>query len=1333
MAGKEVATMFFEIRANFAKFQVQMGQLDKSFQAIGKTAARTGKLFSATVTAPLTAIGGAAIVAAKSIDDAFDTIRASTGATGNELAKLQGSFESVFGNTTQGAEEVASAVAKLSTGLGLSGQPLEELTTQVSKLATVTNSDLGSAVKGTTAIMNSWKVSSENQSATLDYLFKVSQKTGVSFEDLSGAISTNQPTFKALGLNLKESAALLGQLGKAGASSGDAIKALSFAVSKFAKAGVKDMAGAFKTAFEGIKNIPSDTEAAGAAMQIFGNKAGPKFASLIRSGKLSLEEFVAAVEKSPESISKAAKDTEGFGEKFAQFRNQLSLALAPIGLSLLDGLVVALDALKPLLQQVGALFKFLGPNITAGVAAFGAILASVGPVIYAFSFMFGWVAKLVAIGPLLTGTISALGGALALLISPIGLVAAALAAMFLVWYKWDVIGPMVDEQIQLTIDAFNNLVAMLGTFSTSAMASINAWIDDTVQRFLYLKDIVLQYVADLVNGITQTFTGGFESAKASVTGFTDDVTATFQGMYDTLIGHSIVPDMVSGISQEMQTMGTNMITSAKSGTEGVSQSFTNLLSQLKTSSKDGAAEGKKLAESWKQTGIDLKSVMSDVTKSIDPMRQQITGLLKAGDFAGLDKMAEGFRGNKTALDQFRSSLKDGKGDYDEWIRNSDQLNTRLKETQADLYELSTGKKYIDPLTQSVVELMQAGDMNGLKALGESMQNTAEDSRNFEQSLSSATSQMRDMKAQSAELAGSMSSGLSDMMKSFGLDGGISDFVGGIFGGAATGEGKGGAGEIGNLLNDAIGSLFGGSSGGSGGGGGGIMDSIMSSFGFGDSTSGAGELTKSMGELGSTFEGLGSYASILTDSLESLGKIGKSSRGTAEGLSQGAGATIGAIFGGSEGAKIGSEIGKVVGKVIGGTFGGTNKETLARKSIENYLEDAFKGKATSFYDAQGKMQKFDGNFKFGDVTRFDKPGWADEAKNKYGAGNTQTFDTLGKGLTNLLGVTEDVGGQIGAILQENLVGNLDNARMMVKELGISQEDMVASFEQLGESGSMSWHEVEVNLQQIPKLFGEGLVAAGDLLGGFNQIVNSAGDGMDAIYGVKNAAVEAGEAGMKSFAQWKQSLINAGADPAYVDAFFKSLESRGLTTLDSIKNASTKTLGSVIAGMESSSTALAAQWQAARAEASKYMETIASIPDNSEKNVKLNVTANLDSNSQQVLDMQAPAKTPTPTKFAKGGVVNGPTMFANGGASLGLMGEAGPEAIMPLARIGGKLGVNVQGSGKASNVYNIDARGAAPGVENDIMRALAQIEQRAVESALVAVADARDRGGNFSDSF
>lgn len=57
------------------------------------------------------------------------------------------------------------------------------------------------------------------------------------------------------------------------------------------------------------------------------------------------------------------------------------------------------------------------------------------------------------------------------------------------------------------------------------------------------------------------------------------------------------------------------------------------------------------------------------------------------------------------------------------------------------------------------------------------------------------------------------------------------------------------------------------------------------------------------------------------------------------------------------------------------------------------------------------------------------------------------------------------------------------------------------------------------------------------------------------------------------------------------------------------------------------------------------------------------------------------------FANGGVVSGPMMFPMRGG-MGLMGEAGPEAIMPLARgPDGKLGVRSAGGGSVTVVMNI----------------------------------------------
>jgi len=68
----------------------------------------------------------------------------------------------------------------------------------------------------------------------------------------------------------------------------------------------------------------------------------------------------------------------------------------------------------------------------------------------------------------------------------------------------------------------------------------------------------------------------------------------------------------------------------------------------------------------------------------------------------------------------------------------------------------------------------------------------------------------------------------------------------------------------------------------------------------------------------------------------------------------------------------------------------------------------------------------------------------------------------------------------------------------------------------------------------------------------------------------------------------------------------------------------------------------------------------------------------------------------TPFADGGVVRAPSFFPMGGGDLGLMGEAGAEAILPLRRgPDGALGVAAGGGGgpAAQIVFNVTATDAA----------------------------------------
>jgi phage-related minor tail protein len=84
------------------------------------------------------------------------------------------------------------------------------------------------------------------------------------------------------------------------------------------------------------------------------------------------------------------------------------------------------------------------------------------------------------------------------------------------------------------------------------------------------------------------------------------------------------------------------------------------------------------------------------------------------------------------------------------------------------------------------------------------------------------------------------------------------------------------------------------------------------------------------------------------------------------------------------------------------------------------------------------------------------------------------------------------------------------------------------------------------------------------------------------------------------------------------------------------------------------------------------------------------------------------------------VKKPTMFAyaNGGTgNFGLMGESGPEAILPLRRTsGGKLGVEASG-GMGNVVVNVDASGT--NVQGDDQQAsqLGRLIGAAVQSELV----------------
>lgn len=108
----------------------------------------------------------------------------------------------------------------------------------------------------------------------------------------------------------------------------------------------------------------------------------------------------------------------------------------------------------------------------------------------------------------------------------------------------------------------------------------------------------------------------------------------------------------------------------------------------------------------------------------------------------------------------------------------------------------------------------------------------------------------------------------------------------------------------------------------------------------------------------------------------------------------------------------------------------------------------------------------------------------------------------------------------------------------------------------------------------------------------------------------------------------------------------------------------------------------------------------------------------------------------TAYANGGVVNGPTNFAMAGGKTGLMGEAGPEAIMPLKRgANGKLGVQMEGGGGSTHVtnnYNISAN-TSEDTKRLVTQTIQQAQPALTQAAKASMMNDRRRGGQMKSVF
>lgn len=395
----------------------------------------------------------------------------------------------------------------------------------------------------------------------------------------------------------------------------------------------------------------------------------------------------------------------------------------------------------------------------------------------------------------------------------------------------------------------------------------------------------------------------------------------------------------------------------------------------------------------------------------------------------------------------------------------------------------------------------------------------------------------------------------------------------------------------------------------------------------------------------------------------------------------------------------------------GFGGGKSPQAQAEKDFSNFIEKAINEiKSFTLFNASGKATTMSGkgyNFYHSPDGKgtFDFSALDSNAQN--------VFDGLAEGIKRLANVTDVEGARMKEILASNLLGSIDNARLLVYQLGYSFEDLKGAIYEAATSGEIRWSEFNSQVAGLQEAFKPGLEALGDISGAWEEFIGAGGRGMAAIKGVRDQAIEGMEAQLVTVEELRDKLLAEGKDPGQVEAFYNALKQNGINTLQQLADAQDELIGKIVGSTESGSSSLQDEWEKMEQGLKGIKNILEEMPK--EVDVKLNWHSEFDKNTSKILSGDVGSQTGL-SQFARGGVITGRSLFAFDGG-MGLAGEGGAEAIMPLARINGKLGVHAFGSGSGGNTTNITvhAPGAAPGVERDILKAIQEAEDRAVYRA------------------
>lgn len=539
----EDSTQVIRLKTQYEKLQTEIsktsqaleenggiaGAVAAEFDAIGSKIDSVGQKISSVgdsldkkVTAPIVAIGAASLKSFTEVDEGMDAIIQKTGATGEALEEMQNIARDIATTIPTDFEKAGSAVGEVNTRFGLMGDELADLSTQFIEFADLNGTDVSASIDSVQAAMAAFNIESSKAGDVLDILNKAGQDSGISMDTLSNSLLTNAASLTEMGFGIESAAGLIANLEKNGVDSSAAMAGLKKAFAN-ATADGKTMEEALAELESTMQSADSNTEAYQAALDLFGNKAGPQLAKAIQEGRLSLDEASNAVTGYGDSVASTFEATQDPIDQFQINMNKIKLVGEDIVNSAAPLIADVMEKMGQAIQKVSDAWNSLDEGQKQAVIQIALVAAAIGPVLSIIGRMISTVGTVASgissfigflptigtalsgVGAVITGTVlPAIGAAVAAIIPVlpiIAAVAAAIAAVILVVKNWGAITEWLSEKWDLLTTFLSEKTAQIQTFFTEHLGIIGELIATKIE---IIKTVITTAVA-IIQTILTTF------------------------------------------------------------------------------------------------------------------------------------------------------------------------------------------------------------------------------------------------------------------------------------------------------------------------------------------------------------------------------------------------------------------------------------------------------------------------------------------------------------------------------------------------------------------------------------------------------------------------------------------------------------------------------------------------------------------------------------------------------------------------------------------------------------------------------------------------------------